>query len=232
MKINLYSAYGGIMYAGGTAANEKPLERDNREPAQDVSDPSAPHEGSDEKKFYTVKELECYLRSKYSSLNSGSVFISGEYLNKCLDDWEELAGLEGMLKYADEQVRKVQNKEEGMQSFQMFIDGEGNAKSSSSKATVGVNFSKRAAQIAAARTSGDMRRVIALLEADYAQVSAGRKQGMCDEEMVAKTKQMLKSAQAKYKILKNEEEKQRRKELNESGKNDMTKGNETGSIMI
>ena len=166
----------------------------------------------EDKSFYIFEELEIYLRNKYYSFTSTKVFISENYLQKCMYDKIELSGLEGMLRYADRQLEKVENEEESILSFQMYIDGDGNAEFTFGRPTMIVNFEKRTAQINAANTLEDMKKVIAFLEKDFAKVSEWEKQGICEMDVVAKTKDMLKEVKEKLINL------QAEKEYNKKGK--------------
>lgn len=154
--------------------------------------------------FSDANDLHSYLTSKYESFNNGSVFVSGQYLEKCKDDPLELVGLEEMLRYAD---RMIKSKKEGKgpQMFKMFIDGDGKVTTMSMRVTVTLNAFRRSAQISIAKTSGDMGRVMAAIKGDLRQVQAGQKMGACDRATVAKAKALANAAAQKMKKLKNKE---------------------------
>lgn len=166
--------------------------------------PEQPDNGFVYECFSDANDLHSYLTGKYESFNDGSVFVSGQYLEKCKDDPLELVGLEEMLRYAD---RMIKSKKEGKgpQMFKMFIDGDGKVTTVSMRITMTLNTFRRNAQISIARTSGDMSRVMAAIKGDLRQVQAGQKMGACDRVTVAKAKSLANAAAQKMKKLKNKE---------------------------
>jgi len=74
-------------------------------------------------------------------------------------------------------------------------DEDGEMTVTSSKSTVTFNGEKRARQIAAAQTQGDLQTVMRLLQVDLEQCEAGCKNNACDEAEVQKVKDMIAQAE-------------------------------------
>lgn len=62
---------------------------------------------------------------------------------------------------------------------------------------VAVNEGKRARQIAAAQSRGEIQQVLALLQGDMADCKAGLESGMCDESEIAKVEALINMAKAR-----------------------------------
>ena len=180
--------------------------------------------------FCNILDLEAYL-SSYKSFKNGTVFVSGLSLQKCINDELELSGLEGMLRYAD-QVLKRKEEGTGPQFFKMFIDGDGNVSTFSMKITINVNTARRMAQLAAARTSGDMKRVISILKSELAQVKAGERINACDKSVVNQVKRMLRSANIGLRKMQTKEKKEQIAKKRITGKMDKSNERETGSVFV
>ena len=75
------------------------------------------------------------------------------------------------------------------------LDEIGSSEKQSGK--VAVNEGKRARQIAAARTRGQVQQVLALLQKDLSDCKAGLEKGWCDESEIAKVEALISSAKAR-----------------------------------
>lgn len=62
---------------------------------------------------------------------------------------------------------------------------------------VGVNEGKRARQIAAAKSRGQVQQVLALLQKDLSDCKAGLEKGWCDESEIAKVEALINQAKAR-----------------------------------
>ena len=62
---------------------------------------------------------------------------------------------------------------------------------------IGVNEGKLARKIAAAKTTSQLRAVIAEIKSDMQEVKAGMKNGMCDESELKKVEKLMATAQNK-----------------------------------
>lgn len=74
-------------------------------------------------------------------------------------------------------------------------DERGSSEKQSGK--VGVNEGKRARQIAAAQTRGQVQQVLALLQKDLSDCKAGLEKGWCDESEIAKVEALISRAKAR-----------------------------------
>ena len=83
----------------------------------------------------------------------------------------------------------------GFQGGSVSVDKDGNISITSAKATVTFNESKRAAQLAAVKTSDDLDKLMSLLQEDLKECEAGLQSNMCDEAEVEKVKKMIERAQ-------------------------------------
>lgn len=142
------------------------------------------------KKFKNSNELVKNLQKNYSVVKNGAATISKNFLQNCLDDEEKQNKLFENLKAAEEIYK---NAEKG-KNVRIKIDSEGNMTVESSKTTVGFNESKRARQLAAAKTIDDIQFVLNLLQNDLAEVEEGLKNNWCDEKEVEKVKKMIEKA--------------------------------------
>lgn len=86
---------------------------------------------------------------------------------------------------------EVQEGKDGLE----VQDGEDTSEKQSGK--VAVNVGKRARQIAAAKSRGQIQQVLALLQKDLADCKAGLEKGWCDESEIAKVDALMNSAKAR-----------------------------------
>ena len=135
-----------------------------------------------------------YLQDQFNVVREGMTSISSKHLKACLGDEEKRAKLLDNLRVADEMLESRKD-EIGFQGMTVEIDENGEMSVTSSKSTVTFNGEKRARQIAAAQTQGDLETVMRLLQVDLEQIEAGLKQNMCDEAEVQKVKDMIAQAE-------------------------------------
>ena len=109
-------------------------------------------------------------------------------------DEEKRAKLLDNLRVADEMLESRKD-ELGFQGMTVEIDENGEMTVTSSKSTVTFNGEKRARQIAAAQTQGDLETVMRLLQVDLEQCEAGCRNNACDEAEVQKVKDMIAQAE-------------------------------------
>ena len=144
--------------------------------------------------FSNTNDLMKYLQSQFTVVREGMASISSKHLKACLDDEEKRAKLLDNLRVADEMLEENRGKI-GFQSMEVKIDEDGEMTTITSGGRVGFNGEKRARQIAAAETQGDLETVMRLLQVDLEQCEAGCKQNMCDEAEVQKVKDMIARAE-------------------------------------
>ncbi len=144
--------------------------------------------------FSNTNELMKYLRDQFAVVREGMTSISSKHLKVCLTDEEKRAKLLDNLRVADEMLEENRGKI-GFQSMEVKIDEDGEMTTITSGGRVGFNGEKRARQIAAAQTQGDLEIVMRLLQVDLEQIEAGYKQNMCDEAEVQKVKDMIAQAE-------------------------------------
>ncbi|MBE6095562.1 MAG: hypothetical protein E7199_08885 [Schwartzia succinivorans] len=144
--------------------------------------------------FSNTNELMKYLQDQFNVVRQGMTSISSTHLKACLGDEEKRAKLLDNLRVADEMLEENRGKI-GFQSMEVKIDEDGEMTTITSGGRVGFNGEKRARQIAAAQTQGDLETVMRLLQVDLEQIEAGLKQNMCDEAEVQKVKDMIAQAE-------------------------------------
>ena len=144
--------------------------------------------------FSNTNELMKYLQDQFAVVREGMASISSKHLKACLGDEEKWAKLLDNLRVADEMLEENRSKI-GFQSMEVKIDEDGEMTTITSGGRVGFNGEKRARQIAAAQTQGDLETVMRLLQVDLEQCEAGCKQNMCDEAEVQKVKDMIARAE-------------------------------------
>ena len=144
--------------------------------------------------FSDTNDLMKYLQDQFNVVRQGMTSISSKHLKACLGDEEKRAKLLDNLRVADEMLESRKD-EIGFQGMTVEIDENGEMTVTSSKSTVTFNGEKRARQIAAAQTQGDLETVMRLLQVDLEQIEAGLKQNMCDEAEVQKVKDMIAQAE-------------------------------------
>ncbi|MBO4853112.1 MAG: hypothetical protein J5477_05740 [Schwartzia sp.] len=144
--------------------------------------------------FSNTNDLMKYLQDQFSVVRGGMTSISSKHLKACLTDEEKRAKLLDNLRVADEMLESHKG-EVGFQGMTVEIDENGEMSVTSSKSTVTFNGEKRARQIAAAQTQGDLETVMRLLQVDLEQCEAGCKNNACDEAEVQKVKDMIARAE-------------------------------------
>ena len=144
--------------------------------------------------FSDTNELMKYLQDQFAVVREGMTSISSKHLKACLGDEEKRAKLLDNLRVADEMLEENRGKI-GFRSMEVKIDEDGEMTTITSGGRVGFNGEKRARQIAAAQTQGDLETVMRLLQVDLEQIEAGLKQNMCDEAEVQKVKDMIAQAE-------------------------------------
>ncbi len=166
----------------------------------------------------TNKELMQYLSQTYRTVRMGMVKISGGYLRECLSDankrqelFDSLESADAMAKYAEENVK-------GYQGMKITIDREGKMETETHGGSITFNEAKRARQLAAAKTPANVRTVLNLLAKDLSDCEYGLRNGMCDQNEVAKVKTMIAKA------------KQRMREVSSSDTHSEEEGIDTFSI--
>ena len=92
---------------------------------------------------------------------------------------------------------KSREGEIGFQGGSVSVDKDGNITITSTKATVTFNESKRAAQLAAAKSVADIQKLMKILQDDLDDCKAGLQNNMCDEAEVEKVKKMIERAQSR-----------------------------------
>ena len=144
--------------------------------------------------FSNTNDLMKYLQNQFNVVRQGMTSISSKHLKACLGDEEKRAKLLDNLRVADEMLESRKD-EIGFQGMTVEIDEDGEMSVTSSKSTVTFNGEKRARQIAAAQTQGDLETVMRLLQVDLEQCEAGCKNNACDETEVQKVKDMIAQAE-------------------------------------
>ena len=144
--------------------------------------------------FSNTNDLMKYLQDQFAVVREGKTSISSKHLKACLNDEEKRAKLLDNLRVADEMLEEKRGKI-GFRSMEVEIDEDGEMTVTTSGGRVGFNGEKRARQIAAAQTQGDLQTVMRLLQVDLEQCEAGCKQNMCDEAEVQKVKDMIARAE-------------------------------------
>ena len=144
--------------------------------------------------FANTNDLMKYLQDQFNVVRQGMTSISSKHLKACLGDEEKRAKLLDNLRVADE-ILESRKDEIGFQGMTVEIDENGEMTVTSSKSTVTFNGEKRARQIAAAQTQGDLETVMRLLQVDLEQCEAGCRNNACDEAEVQKVKDMIAQAE-------------------------------------
>lgn len=144
--------------------------------------------------FSDTNDLMKYLQNQFNVVRQGMTSISSKHLKACLGDEEKRAKLLDNLRVADEMLESRKD-EIGFQGMTVEIDENGEMTVTSSKSTVTFNGEKRARQIAAAQTQGDLETVMRLLQVDLEQCEAGCRNNACDEAEVQKVKDMIAQAE-------------------------------------
>lgn len=144
--------------------------------------------------FSNTNDLMKYLQDQFNVVRQGMTSISSKHLKACLGDEEKRAKLLDNLRVADEMLESRKD-EIGFQGMTVEIDENGEMTVTSSKSTVTFNGEKRARQIAAAQTQGDLETVMRLLQVDLEQCEAGCRNNACDEAEVQKVKDMVAQAE-------------------------------------
>lgn len=135
-----------------------------------------------------------YLKEHYKIVAGGSAQISGSYLNRCLNDENELQRLFENLDAADEMLERAPDEIRGFQGMNIVIDENGDMKTSSSGGWVSVNVGKRIRQITAAKTSAQIQMVLSMLDTDLSQIKDGKARGMSDDDEIAKVEALIQQA--------------------------------------
>ncbi|MBR5910288.1 MAG: hypothetical protein IKZ66_09995, partial [Schwartzia sp.] len=115
--------------------------------------------------FSKTNDLMKYLEDQFTVVREHMTSISSKHLKACLKDEEKRAKLLDNLRVADEMLESHRG-EIGFQGMTVEIDEDGEMTVTSSKSTVTFNGEKRARQIAAAQTQGDLETVMRLLQVD------------------------------------------------------------------
>ena len=144
--------------------------------------------------FSKTNDLMKYLEDQFTVVREHMTSISSKHLKACLKDEEKRAKLLDNLRVADEMLESHRG-EIGFQGMTVEIDEDGEMTVTSSKSTVTFNGEKRARQIAAAQTQGDLETVMRLLQVDLEQCEAGCRNNACDEAEVQKVKDMIAQAE-------------------------------------
>ena len=148
------------------------------------------------------------LQKKYSVVKNGAASILKKFLRESLTDAEKQKKLFENLDAAEEIYK---NAEKNQKIF-VKIDSKGEMTIESSKTTVTFNESKRARQLAAAKTFDDVQFVMNLLQTDLSECEEGLRNNWCDEAEVEKVKKMIERAEQKIsEVKRNPEKKFRRK---------------------
>ncbi len=130
--------------------------------------------------------------------------LAGRLPDKELTKRQEIAE---KIKSANDYL-KSREGEIGFQGGSVSVDKDGNISITSIKATVTFNESKRAAQLAAAKSVGDIRKLLKILQDDLEDCEAGLQNNMCDEAEVKKVKNMIERAQSRMNELSTKEDNQ------------------------
>ena len=144
--------------------------------------------------FSNTNDLMKYLENQFTVVREHMTSISSKHLKACLGDEEKRAKLIDNLRAADD-AYESRKDELGFQSVSVEIDENGEMTMTSTKSTVTFNGEKRARQIAAAQTQGDLETVMRLLAVDLEQCEAGCRNNACDEAEVQKVKDMIARAE-------------------------------------
>lgn len=170
--------------------------------------------------FGSTKELMQYLSHTYDTVRMGMVKISGSYLRECLSDENKRQELFESLESADVMAKHAEENVKGYQGMKITIDKEGKIETETHGGSITFNESKRARQLAAAKTPANVRMVLNLLAKDLSDCENGLRNGMCDENEVAKVKTMIAKA------------KQRMREVSSSDNHSNEEGIDTFSINL
>ena len=150
----------------------------------------------DRKSFDGVNDLSKYLRQNFDIVKKGQANISSKYLRDSLTDIDKQKKLFDNLQAADNALKSHEG-EIGFQGMNISINEDGDMTMTSSKATVTFNESKRAAQLAAAKSIADIQKLMKLLQDDLDDCKAGLQNNMCDEAEVKKVQKMIERAQSR-----------------------------------
>ena len=143
--------------------------------------------------FANANEFMKHLQKNYSIVKNGAAQISVNYLRECLKDEEKQKKLFENLEVASNRFDNLEKNE----TLQIKIDENGEMTMESSKTTVTFNESKRARQLAAAKSVNDVQALLNLLQTDLDDCEEGLKNNWCDEEEVKKVKAMIERAKQK-----------------------------------
>lgn len=151
-------------------------------------------EGEEKTSFQNTRDLMQYLSQTYDTVRTGIVKISGSYLRECLSDESKRRELFDSLESADAMERDAKENVKGYQGMKITIDGEGKMETETRGSSIAFNEAKRARQLAAAKTPANVRTVLNLLAKDLSDCEYGLRNGMCDQNEVAKVKAMIAKA--------------------------------------
>ena len=144
--------------------------------------------------FDNTKDFLQYLSQNYDTVRRGMVKISGSYLRECLADDSKMQELFDNLKNADAMAKDAEENIKGYQGMKITIDKDGKMETETYGGSVTFNEAKRARQLAAAKMPENVRMVLGLLAKDLSDCENGLKNGMCDEDEVAKVRAMIAKA--------------------------------------
>lgn len=168
--------------------------------------------------FSNTQDLMQYLSHTYDTVKMGMVKISGSYLRECLSDESKRQELFDSLESADAMAKHAKENVKGYQGMRITIDKEGKMETETHGGSITFNEAKRARQLAAAKTPANIRTVLNLLAKDLSDCEYGLRNGMCDQNEVAKVKAMIAKA------------KQRMREVSSSDSPSEEEGIDTFSI--
>lgn len=151
-------------------------------------------EGEENAVFQNTRDLMQYLSQTYDTVRTGMVKISGNYLRECLSDESKRRELFDSLESADTLAKHAEENVKGYQGMKITIDREGKMETETRGGSIAFNEAKRARQLAAAKTPANIRIVLNLLAKDLSDCEYGLRNGMCDQNEVAKVKAMIAKA--------------------------------------
>lgn len=207
---NPANAYDTIQYASGGMKYKNQDDIYVTASDSNVQASSVPTAGR-QSAFASTKELMQYLSQTYDTVKMGMVKISGSYLRECLSDENKRQELFDSLESADVMAKDAEENLKGYQGMKITIDKDGKMETETYGGSVTFNEAKRARQLAAAKTPENVRMVLSLLAKDLSDCENGLRNGMCDENEVAKVKTMIAKAQQRMRevsSLKNADEKE------------------------
>ena len=154
------------------------------------------NDADNKEKFDSVNDLNKYLRENFNIVKNGQAKISSKYLRDSLNDSDKQKKLFENLQAVDNALKSHEG-EIGFQGMTISINEDGDMTMTSSKATVTFNESKRARQLAAAKSVSDIRKLLEILKTDLEDCENGLQNNMCDEAEVKKVKKMIERAQSR-----------------------------------